>query len=118
EPLKAYGNLVEYQGGAHAALASLAALRARERTGKGQVADVSVMEAGSFLLGGAEQHAHFHGHAIRRNGTRLLGTIPQHPYPSTIRPCKDGYVHCHSNNRHRDLLGALIPDPRLLDDDL
>jgi crotonobetainyl-CoA:carnitine CoA-transferase CaiB-like acyl-CoA transferase len=51
----------------------------------------------------------------RRNGTRLLGFPPQHSYPSTIRPCKDGYVHVHSNNRHLDLLGALIGHPRLLD---
>ncbi len=116
EPIKAYGNLVEYQGGSHAALGALSALRARRFTGgRGQLVDVAVMEAGSFLLGGVEQQAHTWGRVIRRSGTRLLGTIPEHPYPSTIRPCKDGYVHCHSNNRHRDLLGALIPHPRLLE---
>ncbi len=118
EPIKAYGHLVEYQAGAHAALGAMAALWARERDGRGQVVDVSAMEAGTFLLGGVEQSAYFYGTVARRNGTRLLGFAPQHPYPSTIRPCKDGYVHCHSNNRHLDLLGALIPHPRLLDPDV
>jgi crotonobetainyl-CoA:carnitine CoA-transferase CaiB-like acyl-CoA transferase len=70
------------------------------------------------MLGGVEQGAHFYGRIARRNGTRLLGFPPEHSYPSTIRPCADGYVHCHSNNRYLDLLGALIPNPRLLEPDL
>lgn len=115
EPLKAYGSLVEYQAGAHLVLGVLAALRARRSTGAGQVVDCSAMEAATFLLGGVEQGAHFYGRVARRNGTRLLGFPPEHSYPSTIRPCRDGYVHCHSNNRYLDLLGALIPNARLGD---
>ena len=114
EPLKAYGELIHYQAGAHAALGALTALFAREATGRGQVVDVSVTEAGTFLIGGVEQNAHFFGQVAKRNGTRLLGFPARHSYPSTIRPCLDGFVHCHSNNRHLDLLAALIPDPRLL----
>jgi crotonobetainyl-CoA:carnitine CoA-transferase CaiB-like acyl-CoA transferase len=114
-PLKAWGHLVSYQAGGQAALGVVAALRARDRDGRGQLVDVSIMEAGTFLLGGVEQGAHFFGRVARRNGTRLLGFPPQHSYPSTIRPCKDGYVHVHSNNRHLDLLGALIDHPRLTD---
>ena len=118
QPLKSYGHLVEYQAGAHAALGIVAALHAREVTGRGQLIDVSSMEAATFMLGAVEQSAYFYGRISRRNGTRLLGFPPEQPYPSTIRPCRDGYVHCHSNNRHRDLLGALIPNPRLLDEDI
>ena len=118
KPLKAYGHLVSYQAGGQAALGTLAALRTRDRDGLGQLVDVSVMEAGTFLLGGVEQRAHFFGQVMRRNGTRLLGFPPEHSYPSTIRPCKDGYVHTHSNNRHLDLLGVLIPHPRLQDPEL
>jgi crotonobetainyl-CoA:carnitine CoA-transferase CaiB-like acyl-CoA transferase len=115
EPIKAYGALVEYQAGVHAALGVMAALHARRHTGEGQVVDVSTMEAATFLIGGVEQNAFFHGKVARRNGTRLLGFPPHHSYPSTIRPCKDGYVHCHANNRYLDLLAALIPHPRLTD---
>jgi crotonobetainyl-CoA:carnitine CoA-transferase CaiB-like acyl-CoA transferase len=118
KPIKAYGWLVEYEAGAHAALGVLAALRARERTGRGQVVDAAAMEAATFMLGGVEQQAYFYGKVARRNGTRLLGFPPEHSYPSTIRPCRDGYVHCHSNNRYLDLLGALIPHPRLRDPEL
>ncbi|MBI5948238.1 MAG: CoA transferase [Chloroflexi bacterium] len=118
EPLKAYGELVHYEAGAHAALGALTAIFAREMTGRGQVVDVSVMEAGTFLIGGVEQNAYFHGQVAKRNGTRLLGFPARHSYPSTIRPCLDGFVHCHSNNRHLDLLAALIPNPRLLAPDL
>ena len=118
EPIKAYGSLIEYEAGAHGALGTLAALFARERDGLGQLVDVSAMEAGTFLLGGVEQSAFFYDRVVRRNGARLLGFAPQHSYPSTLRPCKDGYVHAHSNNRYLDLLGALIPHPRLLDPDV
>ena len=118
EPLKAYGDLIQYQAGGQAALGTLAALFARERTGLGQLVDVSAMEAATFLLGGVEQNAYFYGRVARRNGTRLLGFPPEHSYPSTIRPCADGFVHCHSNNRFADLLGVLIPDPRLTDPEL
>jgi crotonobetainyl-CoA:carnitine CoA-transferase CaiB-like acyl-CoA transferase len=118
EPLKAYGSLVQYQAGAQLALGVMAALLARDVSGEGQVVDCSAMQAATFLIGAVEQGAHFYGRIARRNGTRLLGFPPEHSYPSTIRPCKDGFVHCHSNNRYLDLLGALIPNPRLLDPDL
>ncbi len=117
-PTKAYGSLLQYQAGGHAALGTMAALFARQFTGEGQVVDVSAMEAGTFMLGGVEQRAYFYGESLRRNGTRLVGVPPQQPYPSTIRPCRDGYVHAHSNNRYRELLAALIPDERLLAPDL
>ncbi len=118
EPIQSYGHLVEYQAGAHAALGPMAALSAREATGVGQVVDVSAMEAATFLIGGVEQQAYFFGEVPRRNGSRLMGFPPQQPYPSTIRPCRDGFVHCHSNNRNRALLGELIPHPRLRDPEL
>ncbi|MFQ5381940.1 MAG: CaiB/BaiF CoA transferase family protein, partial [Dehalococcoidia bacterium] len=118
EPIKAYGSLTAFQAGAHAAAGTLAAIRARRFTGRGQIVDAAATDAGMFMLGGVEQLAHFYGQVPRRNGTRLVGMPPQHPYPSTIRPCRDGFVHCHSNNRHRDLLGALLRDERLLEQDL
>lgn len=118
EPLKAYGSLVQYQAGAQLALGVMAALLARDVTGEGQVVDCAAMQAATFLIGAVEQGAHFYGRIARRNGTRLLGFPPEHSYPSTIRPCADGFVHCHSNNRYLDLLGALIPNPRLLEPDL
>jgi crotonobetainyl-CoA:carnitine CoA-transferase CaiB-like acyl-CoA transferase len=117
-PIKAHGHLISYQAGAHAAMAVLAGLAARDRSGHGTLIDTALSEAGTFLLGGVEQQAFHFGRIAKRNGTRLLGFPPEHSYPSTIRPCADGYVHCHSNNRHLDLLGALMETPRLLDADV
>ena len=67
------------------------------------------MDAAVTLNGGAVQMYHFSGRMLPRTGARLLSANPHYAYPSTIRPCADGYVHCHSNNRHFDLLAALIP---------
>jgi crotonobetainyl-CoA:carnitine CoA-transferase CaiB-like acyl-CoA transferase len=115
EPLKSYGWLVGYEAG-HAAVGTPAALTARDRSGAGQIVDVSGMEAGTFMLGAVEQRAHFCGQIIRRNGTRPL--IPtEQPYPSTIRPCRDGFVHCHRTIATGTCC-MLIPNPRLLEPDL
>lgn len=112
EPIKPYGSLLGYQAGLHSAIGALAALMERERTGVGALVDVSAMEAGSFLLGGIQQTAHFFGERVKRNGARNVGMPPAAGYPSTIRPCCDGHVHCHLNARNRDLLGVLVPNPR------
>src|SRR5438093_8258341 len=44
-PLKAFGQQADFQGGAHGALATLGALRARSRTGRGEHVDVNVQAA-------------------------------------------------------------------------
>jgi crotonobetainyl-CoA:carnitine CoA-transferase CaiB-like acyl-CoA transferase len=113
EPLKAYGNQAEFQAGQQASVAAIVALFAREATGRGQHIDVSIMEAAMFMLGAAPQ-AYFHrGDVARRAGARLTGMPPRMNYPSTIRPCLDGYVHVHGNNRHPDLLSVLMEEARL-----
>lgn len=113
EPLKPHGFLAEYQAGLQAAVAVMAGLLAREARGAGDVADVSVAEAATFLMGGPPVLAYLFGQVWKRNGTRLIGMGDRHPYPSTLRPCRDGWVHAHSNNRHPDLLAALVGDPWL-----
>lgn len=115
EPLKSYGYLAEYHGGLQGALGTLLALRTRERSGLGQLVDVSVMEAASLLMGGTPQFYHFRRRLIRRAGPRLMGVPPQSGYPSTIRPVKGGYVHVHTNYRQPELMAALMEEPRLAD---
>ncbi len=120
EPLKPYGYLAEYQAGLHAAVAVMAAVLARDATDEGDLADVSVTEAACFALGGPPQLAWWFDRTLKRNGTRLIGVGGRHPYPSTLRPCADGWVHAHSNNRNPELLAALVGDqwlasPEVLD---
>jgi crotonobetainyl-CoA:carnitine CoA-transferase CaiB-like acyl-CoA transferase len=118
EPIKAWGTQAHLQAGIHAALGTAAALRARERDNKGQHVDVSLAEAVSFLLGGTLQSAYFFDREPERNGTRLVGFGEGHSYPSTIRPCADGFVHAHGNNRFPETLAILFNEPRLTEPDL
>ncbi|MEX2246440.1 MAG: CoA transferase [Dehalococcoidia bacterium] len=113
EPVKPYGQIVGYYAGLQAALGTLAALAVRDRTGKKQTVDVSVAEAAAFLVGGALQRSAVTGRAIERNGARVVGFGDGYHYPSTVRPCRDGWVHAHSHNRFPELLGAFIQEPSL-----
>lgn len=115
EPVKSYDNLVEQQAALQAAVAIMSAATYRDVTGEGDYLDVAVMEASMFLLGGPAQAYATTGIVAKRNGTRLLGTLPDLFYPSCIRPCKDGYVHVHTNTRHPDMMGILMGIPELND---
>ena len=116
EPVKPYDDLVTQHAALHAAAALMVGLTHRDLTasdgapGEGDWFDVSAQDAALFLIGGPTQTYAFDGRVATRNGTRLLFTNPVYAYPSTLRPCRDGWVHAHSNNRRMDLLVALMPD--------
>ena len=115
EPVKAWGDQGHLQAGLHAALGVVAALHAG---GEPQRIDTAVYDALAFLLGGGYQHAWFHDLDPVRNGARLVGFGPGHLYPSTIRPCADGWVHAHCNNRYPEAMAVLFDEPRLAEPDL
>ncbi len=114
EPVKAWGEQGHLQAGLHAALAIVSALHASE----GQLIDTAIFEALAFLLGGGYQHAWFSDREPVRNGARLVGFGPGHLYPSTIRPCADGWVHAHCNNRYPEVMAVLFDEPRLAEPEL
>jgi len=113
EPVKPYDELVLHQAALHAAAAVMIGITHRDATGEGDHFDVAAVDAALFLLGGLAQGYQFDGHVPVRAGARLLFNNPRYPYPSTLRPCRDGHVHAHSNNRHIDLLAVLMEDPRI-----
>src|SRR5690606_15932348 len=115
EPVKSYDNLVEQQAALQAAVAIMTAVTHRDATDEGDHLDIAVFEASMFLLGGPAQAYATTSIVAKRNGTRLLGTLPELFYPSCIRPCKDGYVHVHTNTRHPDMMGVLMDVPELND---
>ena len=115
EPVKAWGEQGHLQAGLHAALGIVSALYADQR---GQLIDTAMFEAVAFLLGGGYQHAWFSDREPVRNGARLVGFGPGHLYPSTIRPCLDGWVHAHCNNRYPEAMAVLFDQPRLAEPDL
>jgi crotonobetainyl-CoA:carnitine CoA-transferase CaiB-like acyl-CoA transferase len=113
EPLRPYGYQAEYHAGLHAATGTMAAILRMEAGGGGDLVDASVVEASSFLVSAAPGWYYLLGKLATRAGNRLANMDPGHFYPSTMRPCRDGWVHAHGNIRYRELLGVLIPDPRL-----
>ena len=115
EPVKAWGEQGHLQAGLHAALGIVCALHAEAG---GQTIDTAVFEAVAFLLGGGYQHAWFSDREPVRNGARLVGFGDGHLYPSTIRPCADGWVHAHCNNRYPEAMAVLFDQPRLAEPDL
>ena len=119
EPVKAWGEQAHFQAGLHAALGLLAALHARDADrAEGQHIDVAVVEAVAFLLGGGYQNAWFRDEEPMRNGPRLVGFGPGQLYPSTIRPCADGWVHAHCNNRYPEQMALLFDEPRLAEPEM
>lgn len=127
EPVKAWGEQGHLQAGLHSALGIVAALHANlnanlhsdSQSGPvGQHIDTAVCEALAFLLGGGYQHAWFSDTEPMRNGARLVGFGPGHLYPSTIRPCADGWVHAHCNNRYPEAMAVLFDQPRLAEPEL
>jgi crotonobetainyl-CoA:carnitine CoA-transferase CaiB-like acyl-CoA transferase len=115
EPHKAYGEQTAIHAGYQAALAIAAALVSRDGEGPGQQIDIAQADAAAYLTG-AGPHAYIlRGEIAERSGTRLVGATPGSPYPSTCRPCKDGWIHAHGNNRYPEFLGDLMGNPRLTD---
>jgi crotonobetainyl-CoA:carnitine CoA-transferase CaiB-like acyl-CoA transferase len=115
EPVKAWGEQGHLQAGLHSALGIVSALHADRG---GQHIDTAIYEAVAFLLGGGYQHAWFSDREPMRNGARLVGFGPGHLYPSTIRPCLDGWVHAHCNNRYPEAMAVLFDEPRLAEPEL
>jgi crotonobetainyl-CoA:carnitine CoA-transferase CaiB-like acyl-CoA transferase len=117
EPIKAGGYQAHYQGGLHAAAGTMAALCQRDLTGEGDHVDASIVEAICFAHAGMS--AYLNSDVVfRRVGARLLSEAPRAMYPSTILPCKDGFIHAHYAPADPAIMGVLTETPRLSDPDL
>jgi CoA:oxalate CoA-transferase len=117
EPIKAGGYQAHYQGGLHAAAGTMAALCRRDLTGEGDHVDASIVEAICFAHGAMSPFLNS-GVVFRRVGARLLSDAPRAMYPSTILPCKDGFIHAHYAPADPAILGVLTGTPRLSDPEL
>lgn len=120
EPLKAGGYQSEYHGGISAAMAVTAALNYRDLTGEGQCIDVSTVEAIASTFEGVSYYSLLEREGVlpRRKGTRLIHTSARAPYPSTLLPCKDGWMHVHYSPSFPEGLAALTGNGRLAESDL
>ncbi len=111
EPVKAPTFLADDLGGLHAALATLAALRHRERTGEGQRIDVSLLDAMLFQSTGYL--------TLGALGVELprLGNEFRIAAPARVYRCRDGSVMAGVLlDTHWRKLVALLGRPELADD--
>jgi crotonobetainyl-CoA:carnitine CoA-transferase CaiB-like acyl-CoA transferase len=84
-PLKCFGSQLDFQGGAHAAIASLGAYIFRLQSGKGQAVEVSEQECVAAMLEQNFVHYTYAGQQASRLGQRLIG-------PWFIADCADGKI--------------------------
>ena len=120
EPLIAGGSQGGYQSGLAAAMAIMAALNHKEFTGEGQYIDVSAIEALNSTFDGVTFYTMLERRGVmpRRAGTRLISRDPNAAYPSTLLPCKDGWVHAHHSPSNPEGMAFLTGNPRLEDPDV
>ena len=111
-PLKPFGAQCDFQGGAHAALTSVAAMRHKLRTGKGQAIDVSEQEAIAAMLEMNFMHWTYAGRETSRLGSRALG-------PWFIADCQDGKIFVLSVEEHQwKNLVKLMGDPEWANEEI
>jgi crotonobetainyl-CoA:carnitine CoA-transferase CaiB-like acyl-CoA transferase len=111
-PLKLGGEQASYLAGLNAAVATLLALEARERTGNGQVVDISLQESLLTILGNIPILYSHLATVARRIGSRHHRT-----HPTAIFPCQDGYVGIAAQTPQQwEALCLLIDLPELLVD--
>ena len=84
-PLKAFGHQADFQGGVHAAVATLGAYYHKLLTGEGQHVDVSIQECLAAILEMNFMHWTYAGKETSRLGRRSI-------YPWCMLDCNDGKV--------------------------
>jgi crotonobetainyl-CoA:carnitine CoA-transferase CaiB-like acyl-CoA transferase len=111
-PLKPFGAQCDFQGGAHAALTSIAALRYKLRTGKGQAIDVCEQEAIAAMLEMNFMHWTYAGRETSRLGSRALG-------PWFLADCQDGKIFVLAVEEHQwQSLVKLMGNPEWASEDI
>lgn len=84
-PLKAFGHQADFQGGVHAAVATLGAYYHKCLTGEGQHIDVSIQECIAAILEMNFMHYTYAGKETSRLGRRSI-------YPWCMLDCQDGKI--------------------------
>ena len=99
--------------GLHAVIGILAALRGRDRDGRGDTIDIALVESTFSLMEGALPEFAHTGEVTRRSGNRYLRAAP-----SSVYPTRDGEWLAIGGNGQTIFrrLAELIGEPELADD--
>lgn len=104
-PQLLYGPYIDFIAAAYGAVAVLAALEQRRRTGQGQAIDVSQYETGLHFIAPALLDYDSNGRTAERNGNRDPQAAPHGAFP-----CRDGRwcaLSCWSEQEWEKLCGVL-----------
>jgi crotonobetainyl-CoA:carnitine CoA-transferase CaiB-like acyl-CoA transferase len=113
EPVKLGVNVVLYQAGATAAVATMGALFLAQETGIGQHVDVSVMET---QIGSIDRRLsmlvayQYTGEITRRGSPGGAG------YPNGVYPCEDGYLQVMGTRGYFPRVVRMLGEPEPLKD--
>ena len=104
-PLKPFGQQAEFQGGVNAAIASLGALMARRRSGRGQHVVVSIQQALAAILELTFEYWPYQGLIASRLGRKPI-------QPLDFLECRDGWVFicCVEEHQWQEFV-RMIGDP-------
>ena len=111
EPLKLYDNVVQYQAGTCAAVASMIALYGRDINGIGEHVDVSIMETQAAGIDRTPTMRIMYQYTGDTN-VRLPTT---QAFASGAFPCKDGYVTIMGGSIWFPKTAAMLGMPELLE---
>lgn len=104
-PLAAFGHQADFQAAAHAAVATMGALFARRRLGRGQLVEVSAQECIAAALELALVTYTYTGAIASRLGIRTSA-------PMEIMECKDGLIFVMTADPHQwDAFVHMMGDP-------
>ncbi len=103
-PLKAFGQQAAFQGGVHAAVASMGALLGRRRLGGGQHVEISIQECVASILELTYVFWPYMGLVASRLGSKPI-------QPLDIFECRDGWIYVCCIEEHQwqqfvELMGA------------
>jgi crotonobetainyl-CoA:carnitine CoA-transferase CaiB-like acyl-CoA transferase len=114
EPIKMAGNLMQYQGGAMAATATMVGVYGAQLQQTGQHIDLSLFETHA---GTVDRRSTFlTAYAYAGEVTRRQGTGPHGMLPRGIYPCQDGSICIHISNEWWPRLARMLERPDLLTD--
>ena len=114
EPLKKGGNVIQYQGGTMAAVATMMALLVAREGGIGQQVDVPLMET---QLGTIDRRmAHLLAYQWNKATTARRDPRELVVYPMGTYPCADGYFELAAIGMLWPCVGRMLDMPELVDD--
>jgi len=96
EPMKAGVALVDVMSGLYAAIGTLAALQAREKTGKGQMVDLALLDVTLASMTNIAQYYLTSGKAPKRYGNAHSTIVPYQAFKA-----KDGHMVVAVGNDHQ-----------------